>query len=248
MQKYQEIREREFCPFNTNNNQLAYTCHDTHTTPTANASMELLRSPIRRAKYITSIENWSPGKDHIYCPKCDKSTKPLTKSRAARFTKNECSACCLVSCWPFWFIPWLISGKNVEYLYCANCKTFLGIYIPTKNCIKPNELYVPTAEDGQCTVKHKHSSGSINENLDQIKDNQTNRSDLNATNMNQLPIITVNGKELPPETVQRIHKYKAYASMLGIDLSAPSDKENHTLGDSKTKELAPSINKNGEKK
>lgn len=241
-QKYREIKHREVCS-NGNNTKVGHTrCLEAYT-PSAIVSMELLRSPIRRSKYRTSIENWQPGTGKIYCPKCGMSKKPLMKSPSKHFTNNACSSCCLLTCWPLFFIPFIIPGRNKEYLYCGNCKTFLGFYNPTTNCVKPNQLYVPTAEDSNCMENYKHDYENVDENLDLCGDCQTvfetNQCDVNAFCSNHLPTITVNGKELPPETVARIQKYRSYGSMLGIEWNCTANQENHVIKDNTTKEPAP---------
>lgn len=185
MEKLWEIKEKEFQRLNTKKQE---------------ASRELLCSPKRRFKYCNSLEKWMPGTGHIYCPKCGVSKKPLIDHRAERFINNECGTCCLLSCWPFCFIPWVIPGKNVEYLYCANCKNSLGIYNPTTNCVKPNYLYVPTGDDFNGMEPYNHESENINGSPDQDRDYETNRSDISATSSESLFTITGDEKISPSKT------------------------------------------------
>lgn len=96
----------------------------------------------KRHLYRTSMEKWRPANGTIYCPQCGVNKRPLLKSRAERYSENQCGAACILSCWPFCFLPFLVPGDNQEYLHCSNCRCFLGLYDRNNNCIKPNKEYL----------------------------------------------------------------------------------------------------------
>lgn len=121
------------------------------------SSPELPQSPHRRKLYRTSIEKWRPAKGSIYCPKCGVRKPPLIRTRAERYSTNECGAACILGCWPFCFLPCLFPGDNKEYLHCANCKNFLGLYDREFNCVKPNREFVENTS-GAATTKSEISS------------------------------------------------------------------------------------------
>lgn len=244
MEKYPEIKESEYYPRNPNA-QVLYTRRYRVNTPSS-VSMGALKQPFQHNLYRTSIEKWRPSNGTIYCPKCGCNKRPLIKTRVGRFTYGKCSTCCLLSCWPFCFVPWLFPMRNQEYLYCVNCKTFLGLYDQNLNCIKPNSLYLSTDQGDQAEVKTKR-------NQNYIKDNQVSEivtppqsSAGESVKSKRLPSIVVDGKELPPDTVAKLQKYKKYGSMVGIDLDAltnPPDSPNSTKrseNERENKHAAPS--------
>lgn len=96
---------------------------------------------VRQGRYKASIERWVPTDGFIYCPRCGCSRRPLVKA-ASEIGNSGCCAACIVSCWPLCFLPCLLSPDNREYLYCMNCRTFLGIYDRENNCIKPSREFV----------------------------------------------------------------------------------------------------------
>ncbi|XP_022233152.2 uncharacterized protein LOC111081405 [Drosophila obscura] len=99
----------------------------------------------RRQCYRASIERWTPVDGSIYCPSCGCNRRPVVKSRTEVITSHGCAASCVISCWPLCFLPCLVPPENREYLYCCNCKSFLGIYDREKNCVKPSKEFVPSS-------------------------------------------------------------------------------------------------------
>ncbi|XP_012160271.1 uncharacterized protein LOC101448421 isoform X1 [Ceratitis capitata] len=99
-----------------------------------------------RSLYRTSIEKWRPANGTIYCPKCGVNRRPLIRTQAERSSNNSCCAACILGCWPFCFLPFLLPNDNKEYLHCSNCKAFLGLYDRTNNCVRPNREYCQTDE------------------------------------------------------------------------------------------------------
>ncbi|XP_017474758.1 PREDICTED: uncharacterized protein LOC108365273 [Rhagoletis zephyria] len=100
----------------------------------------------KRSLYRTSIEKWRPATGTIYCPKCGANRRPLIRTQTERSSNNSCCAVCILGCWPFCFLPFLLPNDNKEYLHCSNCKTFLGLYDRANNCVKPNREYCQTEE------------------------------------------------------------------------------------------------------
>ncbi|XP_068146627.1 uncharacterized protein [Drosophila tropicalis] len=96
----------------------------------------------RRQYYRASIERWTPTDGAIFCPCCGCCRCPVIKTKTEFYKSTGCCAACLISCWPFCFLPCLISPENREYLHCPSCKTFLGLYDRENNCIKPNRDFV----------------------------------------------------------------------------------------------------------
>ncbi|XP_016928205.2 uncharacterized protein [Drosophila suzukii] len=95
----------------------------------------------RRSCYRASIERWAPAEGRIFCPCCACSKRPLIKA-ASEIVDNGCCAAWVVSCWPLCFLPCLMSSDNKEYLYCSNCRTFLGIYDRENSCVQPSKEFV----------------------------------------------------------------------------------------------------------
>ncbi|EDW09051.1 uncharacterized protein LOC6579220 isoform X2 [Drosophila mojavensis] len=100
----------------------------------------------RRQFYRSSIERWVPTEGCIYCPSCGVNRRPVIKTSSEFYTSTGCPASCVANCWPFCFLPCLQSSDNREYLHCANCKSFLGIYDRESNCIRPNREFVPSTK------------------------------------------------------------------------------------------------------
>ncbi|XP_017044387.1 uncharacterized protein LOC108090287 [Drosophila ficusphila] len=91
----------------------------------------------RRYRYRASMERWSPAEGRLFCPCCGCSRRPLIKA----VSEIEDSGC-WASCWPLCFLPCLMSSDNREYLYCSNCRTFLGIYDRDNSCVQPSKQFV----------------------------------------------------------------------------------------------------------
>ncbi|KAM7343552.1 uncharacterized protein ACRADG_010546 [Cochliomyia hominivorax] len=249
LDKYPEIRECEYCPHNPNA-QVVYTRRYKLNTPSI-VSKTVLQRPFQRSLYYTSIEKWSPVNGTIHCPKCGCNKRPLIKTRAERFTYSECGTCCLLSCWPFCFLPFLWPTRNFEYLYCANCKTFLGLYDHSTNCIKPNRLYVTIENCDKYDYNQTNGTKVATQTLEPTKTPEPPPSfGGDSAKSNDLPSIVVDGKEVPPETVQRLQKLKKYSSWAGIDLeglTSPTNTPNTTQRDNDShkekQNTVPSVSK-----
>lgn len=106
----------------------------------------------RRKCYRASIERWALAEGRIFCPCCATSRRPLIKA-ATEISNNGCCAAWVVSCWPLCFLPCLMSADNNEYLYCANCRAFLGIYNREKSCVQPSKEFVSCSKSVTAPLK-----------------------------------------------------------------------------------------------
>ncbi|XP_020798334.1 LOW QUALITY PROTEIN: uncharacterized protein LOC110176347 [Drosophila serrata] len=95
----------------------------------------------RKQCYRLSIRRWMPADGCIFCPCCGCQRRPMIKA-ASEIATSKCCAAWIVVCWPFCLLPCLDSSDNREYLYCSNCKAFLGIYDREKRCIRPSREFV----------------------------------------------------------------------------------------------------------
>lgn len=95
----------------------------------------------RRQCYRVSIRRWIPAEGCIFCPCCGCSRRPLIKA-ASEIMTSGCCATWVVICWPLCLLPCLLSSDNREYLYCSNCRVFLGIYEREKRCVRPSREFV----------------------------------------------------------------------------------------------------------
>ncbi|EDW91960.1 uncharacterized protein LOC6531445 [Drosophila yakuba] len=95
----------------------------------------------RRSCYRASIERWAPAEGRIFCPCCATSKRPMIKA-ATEISNSGCCAAWAVACWPLCFLPCLMSSDNKEYLYCSNCRAFLGIYDRENSCVQPSREFV----------------------------------------------------------------------------------------------------------
>ncbi|KAH8233076.1 hypothetical protein KR026_003880 [Drosophila bipectinata] len=96
---------------------------------------------VRLNRYKTTINRWTPTDGFIFCPRCGCCRRPLVKS-SSEMVSTGCCVACIVSCWPLCFLPCLLSPDNREYLYCSNCRAFLGLYDRETNCVKPSREFV----------------------------------------------------------------------------------------------------------
>ncbi|XP_020801102.1 uncharacterized protein LOC110178330 [Drosophila serrata] len=92
----------------------------------------------RKQSFKASITHWAPAEGNIFCPSCGFSQRPLIKT-ASEMTATGAFATCIFACWPLCCLPFL---ESREYLYCSNCRAFLGIYDREKNCVKPSKEFV----------------------------------------------------------------------------------------------------------
>ncbi|XP_005188422.1 uncharacterized protein LOC101892009 [Musca domestica] len=232
LEKYPEIKDCEFCPQKPSANVL-YTRRYKIQTPSSTSGLSSApKTPRKRQMYRMSIEKWRPIKGNIYCPKCGCNKPPLIETRNEFLTENSWCACCMLNCWPLCFIPWIFPSHEVEHLHCSNCKTFLGLYNRRSNCIKPNRDFNIVEYEKNVKIKdHKEE-----DDLRYLKRNKSTTTSewvkhQNPPNRpapaNRLPSIVIDGKELHPDMVARLQKFKKFGSLAGIDLEALTDDSNN---------------------
>ncbi|XP_017024450.1 uncharacterized protein [Drosophila kikkawai] len=100
----------------------------------------------RKQSFKASITHWAPAEGNIFCPSCGFSQRPLIKT-ASEMTATGALATCIFACWPLCCLAFL---ETRDYLYCSNCRAFLGIYDREKKCVKPSREFVAT-KPGSCT-------------------------------------------------------------------------------------------------
>ncbi|XP_022907863.1 uncharacterized protein [Onthophagus taurus] len=78
--------------------------------------------------YKTTVESWKQGAVAQECPNCGKVGLPLIRKQRNKVSRNSFGTLCLVGCWPLCFLPFLLGGSDVMYLFCQECGYFLGTY------------------------------------------------------------------------------------------------------------------------
>ncbi|KAH8269411.1 hypothetical protein KR018_002505, partial [Drosophila ironensis] len=91
-------------------------------------------------RYKISIKSWTPTDGYLFCPKCSCTRRPLLK--ISQGPDTGCCASYVVACWPLCFLPCLLTPDNKEYLHCANCNVFLGVYDRERNFVNPSRDFV----------------------------------------------------------------------------------------------------------
>lgn len=135
-----------------------------------------------------------------------------------------------MGCWPFCFLPCLFPVHNLEYLHCANCKTFLGLYDRACNCIKPNRHFVGGCE-GSDSSAQEQTNPSDGDNGEYVTKESKSTTEVEEAESNQkqdtlhsskgeenLPSIVINGRQLDRETVTKIKKLSRFSTLAGINL------------------------------
>ncbi|XP_073847049.1 uncharacterized protein isoform X2 [Musca autumnalis] len=214
LEKYPQIKDCEFCP-RDNNANILYTRRYKIRTPSSTSSPNSVtrKTPRKRQLYRTSIEKWRPLNGTIYCPKCGCNKPPLIEARNEFITENSWCAFCLLNCWPLCFIPWIFPSHEVEHLHCSKCKTFLVEYEKHVNINYPEE---------------EKSNNVLKKNKSTLQENGTSP---NPPSSNRLPSIVIDGKELHPDMVARLQRFKKFGPLAGIDLEALTDDSNKEATD-----------------
>lgn len=107
----------------------------------------------RRQSFRLSITHWAPADGCIFCPGCGFSQRPLIKT-ASELTAKGAVANCIFTCWPLCCLPFL---ESREYLYCSNCRAFLGIYDRERNCVRPSREFVASGKEKATALTTTHS-------------------------------------------------------------------------------------------
>ncbi|EFN73659.1 hypothetical protein EAG_08456 [Camponotus floridanus] len=76
--------------------------------------------------FSTEVETWKYHDKSVRCPACGEKETPII-FKQQKFTSSRLAAFCLLGCWPFCFIPLLMSrGKSVRTL-CPRCGYDYGV-------------------------------------------------------------------------------------------------------------------------
>ncbi|XP_050445892.1 uncharacterized protein LOC126848764 isoform X1 [Cataglyphis hispanica] len=76
--------------------------------------------------FSTEVETWKYHEKSVRCPDCGVKEVPIIVKQQ-KFTTSRLAAFCLLGCWPFCFIPLLMSrDKNVRTL-CPRCGYDYGV-------------------------------------------------------------------------------------------------------------------------
>lgn len=144
-------------------------------------------------------------------------------------TYNSCGACCLLGCWPFCFLPCLFPVHNLEYLHCANCKTFLGLYDRDCNCIKPNRHFVAGYDGSESSAAEQTIGSDVDKGVYLTKESKSTteaeevepiqkQNETIPKAEDNLPSIVINGRPLDRDTVTKIKKLSRFSTLAGINL------------------------------
>ncbi|XP_037725482.1 uncharacterized protein LOC119557018 [Drosophila subpulchrella] len=88
---------------------------------------------LRQMTFKASVNKWRAYEGNLFCPACCYKRRPVVKS-ASELNSGCCS-------WLKCLFPCLSRPDERQYLFCAQCKTFLGIYNRGTNSLKPNKEY-----------------------------------------------------------------------------------------------------------
>ncbi|XP_016938907.4 uncharacterized protein [Drosophila suzukii] len=88
---------------------------------------------LRQMYFKDSVNKWCAYEGSLFCPACCYKRRPVVKSAS-----DLNSGCCS---WLKCLFPCLSPPDEREYVFCAQCKTFLGIYTRRTNSLKPNQEY-----------------------------------------------------------------------------------------------------------
>ncbi|XP_053673518.1 uncharacterized protein LOC128723778 [Anopheles nili] len=88
----------------------------------------------RKIAYKTTVAQWRPARFRVKCPKCAGRFFPTIRVASSRIS-NGFGAACILSCWPFCFLPALFTNPVKHHLHCSNCNAFLGLYDAQHDCL-----------------------------------------------------------------------------------------------------------------
>ncbi|XP_058455211.1 uncharacterized protein LOC131432743 [Malaya genurostris] len=99
------------------------------------------RSTGRNMLYKTTVASWRPARARLICQRCGQSRYPTIRSSANRYAKSTYGAVCIMSCWPFCFLPCLFTAPTKHHLHCSSCGAYLGVYDPSREVIDANRQH-----------------------------------------------------------------------------------------------------------
>ncbi|XP_035917472.1 uncharacterized protein LOC118514577 [Anopheles stephensi] len=87
----------------------------------------------RRTIYKTTVVQWKPAQFRVKCKECGGRFFPTVRHATSRIS-NGLGAACIISCWPFCFLPALFTTPTKHHLHCSNCNAYLGLYDVQRDC------------------------------------------------------------------------------------------------------------------
>uniref|UniRef100_A0A182V418 LITAF domain-containing protein n=1 Tax=Anopheles merus TaxID=30066 RepID=A0A182V418_ANOME len=85
--------------------------------------------------WILILTQWKPARFRVKCGECGGRFYPTIRNAASRIS-NGLGAACILSCWPFCFLPALFTTASKYHLHCSNCNAYLGLYDVERDCLK----------------------------------------------------------------------------------------------------------------
>ncbi|XP_017776193.1 PREDICTED: uncharacterized protein LOC108562391 [Nicrophorus vespilloides] len=76
----------------------------------------------------TTVESWKRAQNPLRCVKCGKTAIPLIRRQRHKLARSQFGAFILLGCWPICFLPFILGGSDLMYLYCKECGNYLGMY------------------------------------------------------------------------------------------------------------------------
>ncbi|XP_052898176.1 uncharacterized protein LOC128304961 [Anopheles moucheti] len=81
----------------------------------------------KKTIYKTTVAQWKPARFRVKCKQCGGRFYPTIRNATSRIS-NGFGAACILSCWPFCFLPALFTTPTKHHLHCSNCNAYLGLY------------------------------------------------------------------------------------------------------------------------
>uniref|UniRef100_A0A182MHB4 LITAF domain-containing protein n=1 Tax=Anopheles culicifacies TaxID=139723 RepID=A0A182MHB4_9DIPT len=85
--------------------------------------------------YKTTVAQWKPARFRVKCNECGGRFYPTIRYATSRIS-NGFGAACVLSCWPFCFLPALFTTPTKHHLHCSNCNAYLGLYDVQRDCLQ----------------------------------------------------------------------------------------------------------------
>ncbi|XP_049277368.1 uncharacterized protein LOC125760864 [Anopheles funestus] len=89
----------------------------------------------KKTVYKTTVAQWKPARFRVKCKECGGRFYPTIRMATSRIS-NGFGAACMLSCWPFCFLPALFTTPMKHHLHCSNCNAYLGLYDVQRDCLQ----------------------------------------------------------------------------------------------------------------
>ncbi|XP_055644105.1 uncharacterized protein LOC129780147 [Toxorhynchites rutilus septentrionalis] len=109
----------------------------------------------RKIYYKTTVAQWRPAHSRVTCPECGVRQFPTVRSSANKYTRSHWGSMCIMTCWPFCFLPYVFTSPTKHHLHCSNCNAFLGLYDPSREVVDVH----PSKRGG---IVSRRSAGVVN--------------------------------------------------------------------------------------